>query len=433
MNRNVFISFLGSNNYSPCIYTEGDKKSESVRFIQETVLLNIGAKSWKTTDKAYIMVTEGERGSRVKNWEDDGQTQYQSTEKIVQPGLKTTLTKLQLPFEVEAISVKDGNTEAEIWDIFKSVFDLLQPEDELYIDITHGYRFMPMFMLVLANYSKFLKKVNVQYISYGNYEARNAKNEAPIINLKLFSDLQDWTTAIKDFTDYGKTSRLCTIIDASKDELSKKESGRLNMFSNNLKLLEGAFYSVRGKTINEGKILKDIKDALPLIGRGTAIKPLEPMLDVIADKISDFSSENDLWNGIKAARWCFNNQLIQQAYTIGQESIISIVCDHFSMNYKKKNDREIISGAISIYNQFAAGKITTDNLREPRNKYLELFNEPVIQQLSLPFSQLTGLRNSMNHGGTTASHSYEDFKTQFTYFDTCVEILNLHINPTPCS
>ena len=60
--------------------------------------------------------------------------------------------------------------------------------------ITHAFRYLPMLVLVLANYAKFLKNVTVKSLTYGNYEAREGTN-APIVNLLPIAALQDWTTA----------------------------------------------------------------------------------------------------------------------------------------------------------------------------------------------------------------------------------------------
>ena len=39
----------------------------------------------------------------------------------------------------------------------------MQDGDELYFDLTHGFRYLPMLVMVLINYSKFLKYAAEKY------------------------------------------------------------------------------------------------------------------------------------------------------------------------------------------------------------------------------------------------------------------------------
>lgn len=95
-------------------------------------------------------------------------------------GLKTVLHNMELPFEPQAIKIPDGKDEDEMWEIFSTIFSQLQENDELYIDLTHSFRYLPMLLLVLSNYAKFFENISVNHISYGNFEARNKDtNEAP--------------------------------------------------------------------------------------------------------------------------------------------------------------------------------------------------------------------------------------------------------------
>ena len=95
-------------------------------------------------------------------------------------------------------------------------FNKLKEGDELYFDITHAYRFMPMLM-VLTNYSKFAKTCKVKWISYGKTE--DPFIDGTIVELNKLSILQDWTTGAADFVDNGNVDKL---IKLSNDELSSK-------------------------------------------------------------------------------------------------------------------------------------------------------------------------------------------------------------------
>ena len=65
--RKVFISILGTGNYKPCSYRQGDFTSTETRFIQEATLDFLRKRSeWCATDAAYIFLTPT---ARTANWQ----------------------------------------------------------------------------------------------------------------------------------------------------------------------------------------------------------------------------------------------------------------------------------------------------------------------------------------------------------------------------
>jgi len=197
MSRRVFITVLGTNNYAPCHYV-GRKngqviKSDEICFVQEATLRLIEAKNWDSSDIGYVLLTNV---SKMTNWLDNGHVDWKTKMPIESYGLKSILNAMNLPFNINPLDIPDGKNEDEIWTIFHDLFGNLEEGDDLYFDLTHGFRYLPMLVLVFGNYAKFLKNVKIAHISYGNYEARNIdSNEAPIVDLLSLSILQDWTSA----------------------------------------------------------------------------------------------------------------------------------------------------------------------------------------------------------------------------------------------
>ena len=207
MARKVFISVLGYSNYSECKYQINDYISEPVRFIQEATLkYHIQHNEWTSNDIAYILLTDGAKQS---NWVDNGQIDRTTKQPIKCQGLKSRLDALNTSINISTIeNIPNGNNELEVWDIFERTFAHINEGDELYFDLTHGFRYLPMLILTLINYSKFLKNTKVKSITYGNYEAKNNANIAPIIDLLPLSTLQDWTFAAGQYLDSGNVKRL---------------------------------------------------------------------------------------------------------------------------------------------------------------------------------------------------------------------------------
>lgn len=62
--------------------------------------------------------------------------------------------------------IPEGRNEQEMWEIFQKVYGQMHEGDELYIDLTHAFRYLPMLVLVLSNYAKLIGKTF--YIANGD-------------------------------------------------------------------------------------------------------------------------------------------------------------------------------------------------------------------------------------------------------------------------
>lgn len=403
MNRKVFISVLGLGNYSSCFYTRIDKefKSKEVRYIQEATLDYLTkTEEWNSSDVAYILLTHG---AEKKNWVDNGHIRPETNLPIEQSGLKTQLERMKLPFPVIPIkNLPDGNDEKEIWMIFEQVFKLLQENDELYFDLTHGFRYLPMLILVLGNYSKFLKNIVVKSITYGNYEARNReRNEAAIIDLHPLSDLQDWTFASANFLKNGNITQLKNLCDQNLKPILKEAKGS-NLAATTLKKYMAALERVvndmntcRGINIIHGN---NINELFYLSSQLTdvIIEPLKPVIEKMRDSFTEFMPSPNIKNGYLAAKWCFDNQLYQQALTILHETIISHICE--SEKWDNIHHRELVSKALNIYIN-KTGQEGWQCSPDQVDLIKEILSNKALAFLASTYKVTTSLRNDYNHAG----------------------------------
>src|SRR5574344_1597860 len=197
MARKVFISVLGTGFYDTCKYVNPTDKfiSSETHFVQHATLEYIKANEWTADDVILILRT---KKAREDNWDKTITNRFDVKAQSEKPyiRLESIIDRMNLRCKTSTLSIPDGINETEMWIIFTILFDALKDEDELYFDLTHSFRYLPMLLLVLGNYAKFLKEITVKHISYGNYEARNKENnEAPIVDLLSLSQLQDWTFA----------------------------------------------------------------------------------------------------------------------------------------------------------------------------------------------------------------------------------------------
>lgn len=435
-NRKVFISFLGASDYKECQYVIDSEASRPVRYVQEAMLDYYSRHGWTSHDCAYILLTNI---AKARNWENDGHKTKEG-EVIKQKGLRECLAALELPMSIVPVeNVPIGNDEKEIMSIFSTIFGLLQEGDELYFDITHGFRYLPMITLVLGNYSKFLKNVTVRWIGYGNFEGRNqATNIAQVVDLTSMSMLQDWTTAAADFINNGNAASVVSLTQQQLRPILREAKGSdanataIKKMSSALNNVVNDFKYCRGFNIIEATNVKELKESLAEL-QECMIEPLTPLIGTIGDSVSEFddSSSISIANGFAAARWCLDNNMSQQAATIMQETVISHICIKHSLDYKTESQRNIASRALNVkaYEKPMETWVLKYDEYEPFKSIIE--TEPLLDndEFLKTYKNLAELRNDLNHCGmrnnpmktTQLKEKLENFHRELYHFIVCAD------------
>lgn len=407
MARKVFISVLGTGNYKECIYASGNTQYDGTHFIQKATLQMLDVKEgWTESDRIYIIVTDG---SKEQNWEtrtDNGEPKI---------GLADTLKEMHLSTPIETIRIPDGNNEDEIWQIFSDIYKVLNDEDELYFDLTHGFRYLPMMVLVLGNYAKFLKHTEVKSITYGNYESRDKEtNIAPIINITLLAALQDWTNAAADYLEHGDATKLKNCADKPLITIARETKGQdqdattLIKLSKQLYEFSNLISFNRGDEIIIGKQSEQIK-ALLEKADAEYIRPMGPLFKQIAKSARNFNPDSPE-NMIEASRLCLDHSDFQASITLLQEGIVSMLCRKFHLDVKDKGDREIATQALN-----KLGLELQNKEYRPLSPYKETIIKRIIDsgiissELANQWNKITEDRNDFNHAGLRAS--YKDAET----------------------
>lgn len=408
------MSVLGATNYTECIYFDDEFRSSPTRFIQ-IAMFEKKAISWTEKDVAYIFLTGGEKGSWARNWNDNGHKKFGSDETIPSMGLKSLCSQMNLPFPIVPVKIKNGDNESEIWKNFRIIFDNLQPDDEVFFDVTHGFRSIPMLVLVLNNYSKFLKNIRIKSITYGNYEARNEKNEAPIISLNFISELQDWTSAANMFIETGRTSKLSQLL---------KPEGIISLDN-----FAQEIFECRGISINKGESATDLKNELNALEKNHSFKEITQK---IAEKVEPFTT-NNLLNGFKAVEFCIQHHLIQQGVTLLLEFIVSFVIKEIGyQNITDEVVRNAVSAALNrnkIDGYVAPLALNEEDKKKSNEVVAKVFDLPYKKKLTdCVFKSLSqGSRNDLNHAGMrNTPHPTGYFEERLIkYHQLTREILNL--------
>lgn len=108
MARKIFLSFLGTNNYTASKYFIKEQETVETRFVQ-IASLKFHCADFDENDKIFIFTTPT---ANERNWKDDFEfTNFKTQEKERHKGLKTEFEKQNLKSEITAIEVPEETSE----------------------------------------------------------------------------------------------------------------------------------------------------------------------------------------------------------------------------------------------------------------------------------------------------------------------------------
>ncbi|MBE6051103.1 MAG: TIGR02221 family CRISPR-associated protein [Clostridium sp.] len=426
--RKKLLTFLGAGNYEKNIYffkeeniNELSDKGIEYPFVQLSLYKQLN----KDNEEDIEMIIFLTQVAAETNWVGKNGT-----------GLKEYLEKENIKYK--SVFIKDGKNTKELWYNFNTIYNELDKNDEIYIDITYSFRSLPIISLSVFNFANVVKNINVQGIYYGAYEARFEKKVnkiskvcSPIFDLSIFNDIQGWASSAEKYLTTGDARRLSDDIKKAKDKYWKENGENadlrlLDKVSTNLKKASEDILCCKGKDIP--KDFKALKDSLEKINdiEIDEFTPFYKLLNMINENLNSYNNEtiNDLTYAVKQ---CYNYQLIQQGYTILLENITNYICPIFEqhdLDYKKKEDRATARTLLYEFNP-------RNNERKYTNEELNSFvssesTREELTKLTNLRDEISQFRNYINHG----SFNNNNFSYSILYknLDKCLNKFKSIIN-----
>lgn len=411
----LYMSFLGTSDYVPCNYhRESDNFAcENVRFVQEATIRHACA-HWAASDRIVIMTTEG---AFRKNWVGGAHGNAGKPDGPGPKGLRDCLEELGLRCDVSNVMIPEGKSEEEIWKIFDIVYDCLHPGDEVVFDITHAFRSIPMLALVVMGYAKVTKHVTLSRIYYGAFEVLGSPREAqkipieernaPIFDLTPFATLLDWTVAIDRFAEAGDGRMVNTLARGGLRPILAETRGKdrdanlLRAIGKNLEMFCAVMATCRADKISEtGSKLRDLVEVCENAG---VLPPFRPLFERLSEEVREFEGES-IGDGLAAAQWCLEHNLVQQSATILREVVVNHLLAEASADKNDVKERLAASSAITqAFESMRKQEPSTEEAafeREVRGrvkKYLAVCGgHPGLVRI---WGELASLRNDLNHAG----------------------------------
>ncbi len=397
MSRKVLLSFLGTGNYMSCKYKSKEMGESKVVVYAQEAIADLYCREFTKNDIAYVFLT---KAAEEKHWDD----------------LNSVLVGKH-QFKVKGVkNISEGYSEEQLWSIFETIYNVLEEDDEIILDVTHAFRSLPMLQIVLLNYAKSLKNVKINAILYGAFESigpayniaeriPNPKDRvAALLDLTAFSAIQAWTFGAESFIKTGKTTTIKQLslenikpilIDSKgKDETANGIRGLMKSLSS----IENSITTNRGKLINEGESFEQAKAEILKLSENTdtVFTPIKPILKQILSKLEVFD-ERPHWEA--AVQWCIDHELIQQGITQLQEGIISFICEKHELDKYNLTDRELVAQALNILEQKFEEADWHTPAADYKEKVKEIINDEFAKEHKGNYAALSTYRNDINHGG----------------------------------
>lgn len=317
--------------------------------------------------------------------------------------------------QLHPVDIKSVQNEADIWSLFTTIEEVVRPGDQVILDITNSFRFMPMLGMVLLNYLKVTKGIVVKGIYYGNFEAQE-NGVAPLMNLTHMAQLQDWTNATHSFVVHGISKGLEQLIHQEvmpylKVPETRKAWKPFDGFKRSLKAITTALQTNRGTILVDGGLFKQLDESLAAINNRPLIAPLHPLLQLIQTKTQHFSRKEDWRNGLYAVEWCIEHGLIQQGITMLQETVVTYLCEKAGFDYKTKSERDEIAGVLYRLSQGRKEDLSTQQLDSSYQRTLPFLSKELLAAYN---SLKDKARNDINHGGFSSVASPEKLENSLT-------------------
>ncbi len=417
--RRIYISFLGIGNYSPARYHIDGRVADESMFVQRAELQLAGRGYF---DQIFIVMT---KSSKKKHF----------------ISLKEELKGIGID-EMNEIIITEELEPKDQWEWFEEILKHINYGDELTVDLTHGFRIVPIVFSTALNFLQKVKKIHIKSVYYGAYE--KDKNLSPIVDVKEFYIIHEWADAVlrlaKD-ADPGKLGKVAQESDGA--VLSEFDDPALVKAFDDL--------TMALKNIDIHNVAQKASVALDLVAKKekSASVTGQILLDLVKKKFTALISEKtftgqydyDYFNlQLEIINLLIEHKLFMQAYTVMREMLGSfglIRMQEMKSGAKigNKNGRRQRRKA-DIFIRMLQNDEETWNFKEHEQKslkkleplYRDMKKDGIIQQLKDQTNQLVDYRNGFDHAWTSKATMLDDIEKQAKQFydnlKNIVELLN---------
>jgi CRISPR-associated Csx2 family protein len=427
----ILISPLGAANSNGNKNGKGDYRTANYRFNNnknneyETPFVSAAIAQHLNIDKMILIGTSKSMWEEVyryfavnSSYELDDDYYYELIDKIEKSGVKNYYLKEKDLHKVdEAINsyLKDnanssleaskskiityGVDDEEIWanfDLFMGLTEELEDGDQVYLDITHSFRSIPLFMYLMMDFIQNLKtkKIELSGLYYGMVEITGEMDEgyAPVIDYKPLFEISKWIRGLYDFTNYGNGYLISEL--TNNEELGNQITTVSNLFNiNDVKNLKTQIKNLdkqlQNTNINELKVFKYV------------VPNLKKFLERFRNIKEDWKFQ------LEISKWFYENKEYANAYKGLVETILTYICDFYELDSSNLKNRLLAKVLVAT--------------REIKSEYSHLNK---LMSLRNNYNSINNIRSNVAHGSLSSSEStFEPHIERYENFQNDIESL----------
>lgn len=399
--RRVLISFLGKGSivrqtgkydYRVTRYKLGNKASRQTKFVQ------VGICDLKNIDHVYILATQDSAGLHFND---------------LKIQLKATGVE-----RISLVTIDDGLTAGDYWSWFEKIIQCVEPGDELFVDITHGYRVMGVVFTNAIGFILKTFKVNLKAVFYGALD-RDPEN-APLMDVRDFFVIHAWAEGIERLLQDGDARKVVDIekIYASQCFEALRDWELIRAVSE---------LSEKIRNVDVEKIHSAARNVMELVkekkkNAGAVAQRLFEMIEkkyerlAVPSSLSGNYGYNYFRHHLEIIAFLLEHKLYMQAFTAMRELVASIGLANIKTPVKARSaiDRRKIANAFiqmisKREKEWRFEQISKNNCEYLKKHYKCLLEIGVIGDLSFFFDDLRRMRNGFDHAWMTENSDGIDF------------------------
>ena len=218
----VLVSTLGKSRLDP---TTGYRKTRyrfSDEFMREVPFFGLALREFSRPDRMVVLGTAGSMWDVFIEHHVDGDDLEETRlrlmeavrEETVDQTLLDTVTPLiekRLGIPAKPVLIPYAKTIGEQVEILRVLATEIHMNERVILDVTHGFRHLPMLSLVATHYLEQVKGNAIEDIYYGALEMTPPDGETPVLKLTGLLRLMDWVQALAAYDkdgDYGVFAEL---------------------------------------------------------------------------------------------------------------------------------------------------------------------------------------------------------------------------------
>lgn len=403
--RKVYMSFLGTGEYSETEYEYQGKIAGKTKFVQTAEFELLGKHRPET---AFILVTAS---SKEKHF----------------TVLKDELERFGV--SPKAVEVTEDMSPEGQWSWLETILELVGEGDRLTIDFTHGYRSLPIIFSTAIHFLQKTRGVVLEHVFYGAFEQN--RFSPPIVDMRRFYDINIWTDAVTRLTEDADAAGIAAASATTNRQFAELEN---DTFANACTDVTRRIKNVDINNVADSahKLLQELAKMKENSSPGTGM-----LLDLVQKKFAPLATpctSNPDRTGydlayfqvqLQLARLLLDHGLFMQAFTVMREWLSSLVMLYFEsrekMNAKKRRRRSKHYGGI-FFNmlQYQEKDWKFDGKEKERDRIIPFYNElkeqgaldELIGGNKTVAEKLSKYRNGFDHAWLGKAGMENDFEQQ---------------------